>query len=61
MEPLAADGRKPILLAERLRLHPETTSVYEREIDESSGSTLYESDPKDYMDAFTAFLDQYFP
>jgi len=61
MQPLSSDGRKSILLSERLRLHPETTSVYRVPVETASGATLYESRPKEYLAALTGFLDQYFP
>jgi len=61
LEPLPADGKRSILLAERLRLQPETTTVYEKAVDGSSGATLYGTDPKAYQAELTEFLDQYFP
>jgi pimeloyl-ACP methyl ester carboxylesterase len=59
MEARTEDGERTTLLRERLRLHPETTSLFERAI--PGGETLFEADPTDYLSSISNFLDLCFP
>ena len=59
MEARTAAGERTTLLRERLRLHPETTSLFERAI--PGGETLFGADTADYLASITDFLDLCFP
>jgi uncharacterized protein len=59
LEALPAGGGTSRLLAERLRLHPETTSVLQGVV--PSGTSLFETDATEYLKALTDFLDRYLP
>ena len=58
MEVRASGAAHSLLLSERLRLHPDTTSAFEIPVPE--GSTMFETDQKAYLEALQNFLDQYF-